>query len=94
MNRFGSLIRLRSEKYEEYKTLHAAVWPEVLAKITCCGIRNYSIYHKDGFLFSYFEYVGSFANPARPHSKRVRQANGGLTWRSFLTATEGKPRLV
>ncbi len=22
-------------------------------------IRNYSIYHKDGFLFSYFEYVGN-----------------------------------
>lgn len=30
----------------------------ILAKITECGIRNYSIYHKDGFLFSYFEYVG------------------------------------
>jgi L-rhamnose mutarotase len=24
-----------------------------------CSIRNYSIYHKDGFLFSYFEYVGN-----------------------------------
>jgi L-rhamnose mutarotase len=52
MKRYGSLIRLRSEKYEEYKRLHAAVWPEILAKITECGIRNYSIYYKDGFLFS------------------------------------------
>lgn len=59
MKRIGSLIRLLPEKYQEYKALHAAVWPEILAKITCHGIRNYSIYHKDGFLFSYFEYVGS-----------------------------------
>ena len=59
MKRYGSMIRLRPEKYEEYKRLHAAAWPEILAKITECGIRNYSIYHKDGFLFSYFEYVGN-----------------------------------
>ena len=24
-----------------------------------CNIRNYSIYYKDGFLFSYYEYMGS-----------------------------------
>ena len=23
-----------------------------------CNIRNYSIYYRDGYLFSYFEYVG------------------------------------
>jgi L-rhamnose mutarotase len=58
MKRYGLVIRLRPEKYEEYKQLHAAVWPGVLAKISECGIRNYSIYYKDGFLFSYFEYHG------------------------------------
>jgi L-rhamnose mutarotase len=30
----------------------------VLKMITACNIRNYSIYHKDGTLFAYFEYVG------------------------------------
>jgi L-rhamnose mutarotase len=58
MKRYGSLIRLRPENYEVYKLLHAAVWPGVLANIKECGIRNYSIYHKDGWLFSYFEYTG------------------------------------
>ena len=58
MNRHGSVIGVKPEKLEEYKTLHADAWPEVLAKITECNIRNYSIYHKDGFLFSYFEYIG------------------------------------
>lgn len=27
--------------------------------IQSCNMRNYSIYHKDGWLFAYFEYVGS-----------------------------------
>jgi L-rhamnose mutarotase len=58
MQRHGSVIRVRPEKLEEYRRYHAAVWPEVLDMITRCSIRNYSIYHKDGYLFSYFEYVG------------------------------------
>ena len=58
MKRYGSVIRLRLEKYEEYKKLHAAAWPGVLAMIHQCGIRNYTIYPKDGILFSHFEYVG------------------------------------
>jgi L-rhamnose mutarotase len=58
MKRFGQVIRLRPEKYEEYKKLHAAVWPGVLDMIKQCNISNYSIFHKDGFLFAYFEYSG------------------------------------
>ncbi len=58
IQRFGQIIRLKPEKYEEYKRLHAAVWPDVLAKIHECNIRRYSIFHKDGLLFAYFEYVG------------------------------------
>jgi L-rhamnose mutarotase len=58
MKRYGSVLKVRPENFEEYKRLHAAVWPEVLKMITDCNIRNYSIYHKDGYLFSYFEYVG------------------------------------
>lgn len=59
MKRYGMVIRVRPEKLEEYKQLHAAVWPDVLKMIRACNIRNYSIYHKDGYLFSYFEYQGS-----------------------------------
>ncbi len=58
MQRLGSVIRVKPEKLEEYTRYHAAVWPEILAMISACNIRNYSIYHKDGYLFSYFEYVG------------------------------------
>ena len=63
MKRYGSVIGLRTEKLEEYKQLHAAVWPDVLEMIKQCHIQNYSIYLRrldDGqhYLFSYFEYTG------------------------------------
>ena len=56
--RYGSVIGVKPEKFEEYKKLHSAVWPEVLDSLKKHNIRNYSIYHKDGLLFSYFEYLG------------------------------------
>jgi L-rhamnose mutarotase len=64
MKRYGMVIGLRPEKLEEYRQLHAAVWPGVLRMIRDCNIRNYSIYLRtldDGqpYLFSYFEYIGS-----------------------------------
>jgi len=58
MQRYGSVIKIKPDKLEDYKRLHSSVWPGVLKMITICNIRNYSIYYKDGFLFSYFEYVG------------------------------------
>ena len=59
MKRFGQLIHIKPEHFEEYKKYHASVWPEVLAKIKDCNIRNYSIFHKDGQLFAYMEYTGN-----------------------------------
>jgi len=59
MKRYGALIGVRPEALYEYKKNHAAVWPEVLAIIGKCNIRNYSIFFKDGLLFSYFEYHGA-----------------------------------
>jgi L-rhamnose mutarotase len=63
MTRYGSVIGIREEKIEEYRKLHEAAWPGVLAMIEECNIRNYSIYLRrlpDGkhYLFSYFEYIG------------------------------------
>lgn len=59
MKRYGSVIRVRAESIEVYKQYHAAVWPEVLAMIRRCNIRNYSIYLRDDLLFGYFEYHGA-----------------------------------
>ena len=59
MQRFGQVIRVKDEFPEKYKMLHANPWPEVNAMIKACNIQNYSIYYKDGYLFSYYEYVGT-----------------------------------
>ena len=58
MHRYGMSIKVKPGKIKEYKRLHATVWPDVLKMISDCNIRNYSIYLKDDYLFSYFEYVG------------------------------------
>ena len=63
VERYGSVIGIKPENIEEYKRLHAAVWPTVLGKLKDVNVRNYSIYlaevDKDRFyLFSYFEYTG------------------------------------
>jgi L-rhamnose mutarotase len=61
MQRMGMCLRLRSEKVEEYKRLHRAVWPEVLTRISATDIRNYSIYLKEpeNLLFGYWEFHGT-----------------------------------
>ena len=46
MKRIGSIIGVHMEKLEEYKRLHAAVWPKVIEMIKECNIRNYSIYYR------------------------------------------------
>ena len=58
MKRYGMAIKIRPENVDEYKRLHADVWPGVLKMIGECNIRNYSIYYKDDMMFSYFEYIG------------------------------------
>ena len=61
MQRMGMVIGIRPEHIDEYKVLHAAVWPGVLAKIADCNIRNYSIFLREpeNLLFGYWEYAGS-----------------------------------
>jgi L-rhamnose mutarotase len=59
MTRYGMVIGLKPEFEQQYRECHAAVWPDVLAMIRQCNIRNYSIYLRDGKLYSYFEYHGS-----------------------------------
>jgi L-rhamnose mutarotase len=58
MRRFGQVVRVRPERYQEYVDCHREIWPGVAAMIRECNIRNYSIYHWDGVLFAYLEYVG------------------------------------
>ena len=55
---FGQLGKLKRDKIEEYESLHANPWPDVLKTIHNCNLRNYSIFRHDDLVFAYFEYVG------------------------------------
>jgi L-rhamnose mutarotase len=58
MKRVAGVIRLRPDKEAQYRELHAAAWPSVLATLRKANITNYSIFLRDGLLFSYLEYTG------------------------------------
>ncbi|MDL2236306.1 L-rhamnose mutarotase [Christensenellaceae bacterium OttesenSCG-928-K19] len=58
MKRYGQVIKVRPEKEAYYRDLHANAWPEVLDMIKECNIKNYTIFLRDGYLFSYYEYTG------------------------------------
>ena len=61
MKRYGSILGLKGEAIAEYRRIHAAVWPDVLAQIARSNIRNYSIFLREpeNLLFAYFEYHGT-----------------------------------
>ena len=56
--RFGQVIKVKPEKLAEYKKWHANPMPGVNEMIKECGLKNYSIYSRGEYLFTYFEYEG------------------------------------
>lgn len=63
VQRYASVIGVKTEALDKYKALHANPWPEINEKLKEVNIQNYSIYltqFPDGnhYLFGYFEYTG------------------------------------
>ena len=60
MQRMGMLIGIDPARIAEYKSLHAAVWPQVLATLQKAHVRNYTIFLREpeNLLFCYWEYHG------------------------------------
>ncbi len=59
MRRIAIVTKIRPGKLEEYKKLHDEIQPDVAETVKQANIRNYSIFSLDGYLFSYFEYIGN-----------------------------------
>ncbi|PYV12140.1 MAG: L-rhamnose mutarotase [Acidobacteria bacterium] len=56
MERVCFLLKVKSERLEEYKERHKAVWPEMLEALRETGWRNYSLFlREDGLLVGYLE---------------------------------------
>ena len=61
MQRMGMCLKLKPGAVDEYKRLHASVWPGVLARISASHIRDYTIFLKqpENILFATWEYHGA-----------------------------------
>jgi L-rhamnose mutarotase len=53
--RSAFVLRVRSDKVDEYLEAHRHVWPEMLEALSAAGIRNYSIFRAGNEMFGYFE---------------------------------------
>ena len=78
MQRYGQIIKVKPEKLEYYKQLHANPWPCVLNKLKECNINNYSIFlTPNNLLFAYFEYVG---NDFKADMKKMQEDDCTIKW--------------
>jgi L-rhamnose mutarotase len=55
VQRVAFRLWVQPDQLEEYKRLHRAVWPDLLADMRAAGIRNYSIFADGAELFGYLE---------------------------------------
>ncbi len=84
MRRMGMLIGVKPDKIAEYKAYHAAVWPDVMAMISACSIRNYTIFLREpeNLLFSVWEYHGE---DFTADMERMRQHEPTRRWWAMNT---------
>lgn len=84
MKRIGTLMKLKPGAKEEYIRLHDSIWEGVVQAGHEAGMRNYTIFCKGDYLFSYYEYIGDdfegdmARKNALPVSQQWQQATGAL----------------
>jgi len=56
LQRVGFVLKVRTDKLEEYKGTHKNVWPEMQQALREAGWTNYTLFARDdGTLFGYLE---------------------------------------
>lgn len=84
------LLQVRPEKLDEYKTRHAAVWPEMLDALRQTGWRNYSLFLRpDGLLVGYLE-TDDFARACAEMQKHPVNARWQAEMVPFFLSTGGR----
>ncbi|NDJ52214.1 MAG: L-rhamnose mutarotase [Chloroflexi bacterium] len=56
--RFGQVVRLKPDAFDEYKRLHDSIWPELVDAMRAANLHNSTIFHHANMLFMYYEYWG------------------------------------
>jgi len=82
MKRVGFVLKVKTDRIEEYKRHHKQVWPEMLNALRRNGWHNYSLFMRaDGTLFGYLEAAEDFERALAGMAKEEVNAK----WQSFMT---------
>lgn len=73
-------LQVKPERLADYKRIHQAVWPDLLAELKAAGIRNYSIFYwQDGHEFGFLE-CDDWADAQR----RLGQSDTVRRWENLM----------
>lgn len=91
MARYCFELQVKPERMDEYRTRHAAVWPEMLHALDECGWRNYSLFLRhDGLLIGYVEADDLAASQAAMQNHPVND-HWQAEMRDFFVGIDGTP---
>lgn len=91
MKRIANITKLKPGMAEDYKALHDAIWEEIVAAGHQYGLRNFTMFRKDDYIFSYYEYVGDdFAADMAEKAKCKNQAEWQVECGKFKTDIDGQ----
>ncbi|MBA2558717.1 MAG: L-rhamnose mutarotase [Propionibacteriales bacterium] len=80
MHRVCFQLQVRTDRLDEYRRRHAAVWPEMLEALHQAGWRNYSLFLRpDGLLIGYFE-----TDSAEAAVERVQRSPVNSRWQTEM----------
>ncbi len=90
MKRIGFLLKVKSDRIEEYKKHHKNVWPEMCEALSRHGWHNYTLFlREDGLLFGYFETPGSFESALAGMDQESINGRWQDLMAPFFESTEG-----
>jgi L-rhamnose mutarotase len=91
MQRVCFQLQVDPERLDEYRTRHAAVWPQMLRAIEASGRRNYSLFLRaDGLVIGYYE-TDSVERSQRSLEQNPDTAAWEAEMAPFFIALDGRP---
>ena len=79
MQRVAFRLWVQPDRLDEYKRLHRAVWPDLLADLRAAGVRNYSIFADGAELFGYLE-----CDDWAAVNRALAQSDANRRWQEFM----------
>ena len=84
-------LQVRPDRLEEYRTRHAAVWPEMLRALHETGWHNYSLFlREDGLLIGYVETPTSIEDAQAAMARTEVNARWQAEMAEFFTGIDGR----